>query len=343
MANDCNLLPTSTSVGRFPAVGCWGRTTRVWDTTRDQLLAELPGVSRVEGDFTSALPAVSASGDRAAIARRNTVEVYELPGAKLLHTIVHGAAVNAVGFGGTTGQDIVSGAVDGSLLVTRDDGTRLALPTFPGGVDTVTLFPDGRVIAADAQRRMRIYDSDGVIKAELQIPARAMSLVVNGDHLVSIPNYNSGAPPILVDIVQHRIIAKLDSHVGQVFSARWVTGDQLLTAGVDGTARLWDGTTGQLRQTYRGRSRILTTATVTPEGFVMAGGADGVLQFWDMDSGRLLWALHVHASPIAGLQLAGSDIVTLGSTGELSRWALPSPGRVIRACGDHEHCAIVLR
>jgi hypothetical protein len=45
--------------------------TRIWDTAHDQLLAELPSVTQVDGDFASAFPAVSAAGDRAAIARAN--------------------------------------------------------------------------------------------------------------------------------------------------------------------------------------------------------------------------------------------------------------------------------
>jgi hypothetical protein len=41
-----------------------------------------------------------------------------------------------VAFAGT-GRDIVSGSVDGSLLVTRDDGATFALPTSSGGIDAV--------------------------------------------------------------------------------------------------------------------------------------------------------------------------------------------------------------
>jgi hypothetical protein len=72
----------------------------------------------------------------------------------------------------------------------------------------------------------------------------------------------------------------------------------------------------------------------------MAGGA-GRLWFWDRDSGRLLWGLHAHTSQIVGVHVEGGDIVTRGFTGELARWTLPSPEQVIRACGDHERCAIV--
>ncbi len=344
MSDDCGLGTSSEPDRRFIAVGCRDRATRVWDTARGQLLAELPPVAHVPGDFLSAFPAVSVQGDRAAIARGNTVEIYELPGGRLLRTVAHGAAVNAVAFA-ATGRDIVSGAIDGSLRVTRDGGTQLALPACPGGIDAVASLPDGRLVSADAHRRLRVYDPGGAVLADLEIPARVMSLRVDGARLVAlpiIPIYTGDTPPpLLVDLERYRVIAQLEGHVGRVSSARWVAGNQILTAGADGTARLWDGSTGRLRQSYRGGSRALKDATLASEGLVMAGGADGVLRFWDRDSGRLLWTLHAHASQIIGVHVEGSDIVTRGFTGELSRWTLPSFEQVIRSCNDHELCGMM--
>jgi WD40 repeat protein len=341
VSDDCGIGPSPEPDRRFIAIGCRDHATRVWDTSRDQLLAELPSVSHVDGDFTSAFPAVSGAGDRAAIARGNTVEVYELPGDRLLRTIAHGAPVNAVAFA-STGRDIVSGAVDGSLLVARDDGAVLVLPKASGGIDAVAFLPDGRVAAADAQRRLRVYDRGGAVLADLEIPVRVMSLRIDGTRLVAVPIYiDNAAPPLLLDVERYRIVAQLEGHVGRVASARWVAGHQILTAGSDGTARLWDGSTGQLRQIYRGGSGLLADATLAPDGLVMAGGADGMLRFWDAASGRLLWALQVHKSRLRGVHVEGRDIVTRGFGGELSRWTLPRSEQVIEACDGHERCAIV--
>jgi WD40 repeat protein len=343
VSDDCGIVTSAEADGRFIAVGCRNHPTRVWDTLRDQLLAELPSVSHVEGDFTSAFPVVSAAGDRAAIARGNTVEVYELPGGRLLRTIAHGAPVNAVAFA-STGRDIVSGSVNGSLFVTRDNGAQLAPPTSTGGIDAVGFLPDGRVVAADAQRRLRVFDPSGAVLADLEIPMRVMSLRIEGARLVTVPIYTDNtAPSLLLDLERYHVVAQLEGHVGRVFSARWVAGHQILTAGADGTARLWDGTTGQLRQIYRGGSRFLADATLAPDGLVIAGGADGLLRFWDATSGSLLWALQAHKSPLIGVHVEGRDIVTRGFTGELSRWALPSSEQVIRACDGQERCAIMQR
>ncbi len=343
VSNDCGIATSPEPDGRFIAVGCRGHITRVWDTARDQLLAELPSVSRVDGDFTSAFPAVSGAGDRAAVARGNTVEVYALPGGQLLRTIVHGASVNAVAFA-AAGRDIVSGAVDGSLLVTRDDGVQVVLPRSSGGIDAVELLSDGRVVVADAQRRIRIHDRGGTVLAELEIPMRVMSLRIDGTRLVTIPIYlDTPAPPLLLDLDRYRIVARLEGHVGRVVSARWVTGHQILTAGGDGTVRLWEGSTGQMRQMYQGGSRLLTDAVLARDGLVIAGSADGLLRFWDMNSGLMLWALQAHKSRVIGVHVEGQDIVTRGFSGELARWTVPTSEETMEACSrqDQQRCAIM--
>ena len=48
---------------------------------------------------------------------------------ELLQTIEHGAPVNAVAFA-LTGGDLVSGAIDGSVIVLRENGTRIELAIF---------------------------------------------------------------------------------------------------------------------------------------------------------------------------------------------------------------------
>lgn len=210
MSDDCGIVIGAQPDGRFNAVGCGTRPTHVWDTAQDRLLAELPSVTPIaDGGFTSAFPAVSAGGDRAAIARGNTVELYALPGGRLLRRIEHGAPVSAVAFA-RTGQDVVSGATDGSILVTRDDGTSRALRD-SAGVDAVELLPDGRVVTSDAERRLRVFSASGTVLADLEMPVRIMSLRREGARLVALPSYLATAtPPVIVDIDRGRVVARLE-------------------------------------------------------------------------------------------------------------------------------------
>jgi WD40 repeat protein len=320
---------------RFVAIGCRDRNTRIWDTARDRLLAELPSVTPVDGDFASSFPAVSSAGDRAAIARGNTVEIYELPGRRLLRTIRHLAAVSAVAFV-AAGHDLVSGAIDGSLLVTRDGLEPSALPTFPGGIDAAGFLLDGRVVAADAHSRLRVYDTDhGTVLADLAVPTRIRLLrpSPDGSHLITIPRFTGKvAPPVLWDLERYRVVAQLEGHVGFVHSARFVSGGrEVITAGADGTARRWDGYTARLYQTYRGGSRFLADATLTGDGsMVIAGDGDGLLRFWDI-SGHPLWKLQAHKSHMVGIHLEGDEIVTRGFAGDVVRWGIPRSESVIDA------------
>jgi WD40 repeat protein len=332
IAEDCGLVASLEPDGRFLAIGCRDQATRVWDTARDQLLAELPSVIPAAGGFTS--QAVDAGGDRAAIARGNTVEIYELPSGRLLRTTRHGAPVNVVAFG-PAGRDLVSGATDGSLLVTRDDLAPIALPAPKGGVDAATILPNGHVAAADANGRLRFYDPDrNTLLIDLKTPTRVRMLRVSPDgiRLITIPSLTGkAAPPLLWDLEHYRLIAQLEGHTGYVFSARF-TANGAVTVGGDGAARLWGRDTGRLLETYRSSSRFLADAVIDPDrAMIIAAGSDGLLWFWDLPTGRPLWKLQAHRSHAIGIHVEGNALVTRGFAGEVSRWVLPDPEWVIEA------------
>jgi WD40 repeat protein len=330
---------------RFLAVTCDDQPTRVWDTAHDLLVAELPSVTSNGDGFASAYAAVSAVGDRAAIARGNNVEVYELPAARLLRTIRHSAPVSTVAFA-TDGRDIVSGAIDGSVIITRDNGALTVLPTSSAGIDTAGFLADGRVIVADALKRLRVYDLGGMIRADLETKARVRILRMSPDgrRLVTVSSFmGKVAAPELWDMEHYRRVAQLAStgH-GQVYSARFIARDQVITACSDGSIRLWVAETGQLRRTYRGGSSFLVDATLFANGSVLiAGGGDGQLRFWETASGRPLWTMPAHRSHLVGVHVEGNDIVTRGFSGDITRWSLPNPEQVIEACDHNELCAIV--
>ncbi|MEO7732855.1 MAG: hypothetical protein ABIY55_17960, partial [Kofleriaceae bacterium] len=221
---ECDAVAALVPDQRFIALSCRDHGTHVWDTARGELLAELPSVSGVEGDYFSALPALTAAGDRAAIARGNTVEIYALPSGQLLHTIAHPAAVNAVAFA-PAGHDLVSGSVDGSLLLTRGDGDPIELPRSLAGIDAVAILTDGRVVAADAGNRLRVIGPDShALLMDLIAPSRIRLLRASPDgrRLITISARSAQSPLVLWALDQRRLLARLDGHVGRVFAARFV-------------------------------------------------------------------------------------------------------------------------
>jgi eukaryotic-like serine/threonine-protein kinase len=335
VSDGCGLLSLEPD-RRFVAIGCVDKDTRVWDTAHDRLLAELPAATQLEGAFSSSSPAVSADGDRAAIARGNTVVIYELPGGRPLRTIMHRAAVSAVAFA-PTGHELVSGTIDGALLVTREDREPVMLPASPDAIDAAAVLSDGRVVAA-AGNRLRIFDLDrNTTLADLEVAARVGLLRPSSQgpsRLITIPRFTSGnnlGRAVLWDLERYRVVAELNGRAGSVFTARFVGGDrEILTTGVEDAVQLWDSATGQLRQTFRGSSRFFVDATLSPDGsMVVAAAADGLLRFWDVTNERPLWTLQAHRTHVAGLHFEGDDLVTRGFGGDVSRWHLPRPEEVI--------------
>jgi WD40 repeat protein/serine/threonine protein kinase len=315
---------------RVFAISCKDHGTHVWDTAKDQLLADLPSVTPPGGNFERALPAISTGGDLVAIAVGSTVELYGLPGGRKLRTITHPANVSAVAFS-RNGNDLASASVDGSLLLTRDGGATVAFPEFPGGIDIVGFTADGRLIAAGARRQLRLYDpgrAQVVAETDLTFRAMAFRMSTDGRRMIIIPTSVVPAPPAVWDLENDRIVARLEGVKVQVFSARFVRDDrEILTVGGDGVPRRWDAETGHLLKAYFGSSGILFDAALDPDdSTVVTAGGDGMLRFWDISSGAQIWNLQAHRSAVAGIEFRGNQIVTHGFTGEISRWELPRRG-----------------
>jgi hypothetical protein len=81
----------------------------------------------------------------------------------------------------------------------------IALPSSGAGVDAAAILSDGRIVAADAHRRLRVYDAAGRgnLLAELEFPARVGFLLPSPDgrRLITIPSYAGAAgPPVVWDI-----------------------------------------------------------------------------------------------------------------------------------------------
>jgi len=191
------------------------------------------------------------------------------------------------------------------------------------------------VVAVDASRRLRFYDpSRDALLAEFEMPTRVRLLRVSPDglHLITIPNHSgNAAPPLLWDLEYYRLVAQLKGHTGYVLSARF-TGSGIVTVGDDGAARRWDLDTGRLLQTYHSTSHFLTDAVTDLDGtMLIATGSNGLLWFWELPTGRPLWKLQAHRARALGIHFEGSTLVTRGSTGEVSRWGLPDPEKVIDA------------
>ncbi|MGH2669056.1 MAG: P-loop NTPase fold protein, partial [bacterium] len=104
-------------------------------------------------------------------------------------------------------------------------------------------------------------------------------------------------------------------------------GEEIVTGGGDGTARVWNRRSGEERVALRGHSGWVQAVAVTPEGEeIVTGGGDGTIRVWNRSTGRQVRGTDLGgmgvARPLAGLRSdEPSDVDLLGIGTEVEMMA----------------------
>ncbi|BBN12485.1 protein MpSCD [Marchantia polymorpha subsp. ruderalis] len=106
---------------------------------------------------------------------------------------------------------------------------------------------------------------------------------------------------------------ELKGHENRVNCVRMLSGERVLTAGYDGTARMWDVRTDQCVATVgQHSSAILCMDYEDSTGHLAAAGMDGEISCWDIRAGKQMHKLIGHTSWIRSLRKVG-DVIISGS------------------------------
>jgi RNA polymerase sigma factor (sigma-70 family) len=112
-------------------------------------------------------------------------------------------------------------------------------------------------------------------------------------------------------------------------------GRTLAGAGFDGTVRVWDAATGELRHTLPGHGESANAAAFAPKGDVLAtAGADGRVRLWEAATGRHLRDLDGHGGRVWGLSFSpdGRELASAGGDQAVRVWE-PEAGIEVRKFG----------
>ena len=133
---------------------------------------------------------------------------------------------------------------------------------------------------------------------------------------------------------------RLVGHEGLVSSASFSPdGARVVTASSDGTARLWDATTGQEIIALRGHEDRVLSASFSPDGArIVTASPDRTARLWDATTGREIIALRGHGDRVwsASFSPDGARIVTASDDYTARLWDATTGQEIIalRGHGD---------
>ncbi|MGQ4648240.1 beta-propeller domain-containing protein [Lyngbya aestuarii] len=181
-----------------------------------------------------------------------------------------------------------------------------------GGVLTITLSCDGKLLASSDKSKNRSYIKIWDLPAQKllwtlvghkkQIYSLALSpdgqTLASGSHKIKLWNLQTGKP-----------FRTLFGHKEWVYSlAISPDGQTLVSSSEDKTVKLWHLETGDLLRTLSGHQNGVKSIAISPDGqTIISGSADKTIKIWDFDSGKLLHTLKDHSGAVSAVAIASDS------------------------------------
>ena len=306
------------------------REVKLWRRPRDVVRLKLAAAQQ-------AVTAVAVSPDQSllAVAADLEIKLWNLATGELKATLAgHAAPITALRF--AAAQQLLSASQDKTVRIwSLESGTLVSRLDAPSPVNAMALVtaPAALQIAepllaiADDEKLVRLYrqpsppqiwaNAPGKASVIAASPDRKLLALANGDGVVRIMQRADGTvvkewtvPGGLIHDLAFHPLATPAENAGAVTPIT-----QLATASADGAVRLWDYTTGELRDVYHGTFAAVVSIAFRADGKqLIAGSADGGSTLWNLEGPPVeTWEM-VLGQP-AGLAVLSPDGKRLAAAG----------------------------
>ncbi len=228
----------------------------------------------------------------------------------------HGGPVRTIAIS-PDGQTIVTGSFDESVIRwNAASGSAIAvLRGHEGSVNAAVILSDGKLVTAGQDGRVLIWGAEGSRQATLEghsAPVASLALSPEGtriasaswDRMVRIWPLDGGAP------------RALEGHAGNVNAVAFTPDGRVVSAGYDGTVRIWPESGAPTTVQF---SIPLSALAIAPDGEILAASADGKIRFLAQDG-----------SSSSELDSGGKPVVALSVTSDGARIAAGTiDGRIV--------------
>jgi WD40 repeat protein/tRNA A-37 threonylcarbamoyl transferase component Bud32 len=332
--------------GRYLAAGSWNGAA-LWDLTTWEA-RELRGQSEAAARSV----AFSPDGSILATSSTNTIKLWRVETGEPWATVKgHSNLVFEVAFL-ERGRTLASASLDETVklwdltrvgeepeILTRNAGRSF------GGLAFST---DGRSLASVSGDTVRSWDVDTgrehpPLEAPAGVPPGIMGIAISPDGRTLAAACHETDQAILWDLETRQIRRRIPHEA--VASVAFSPREAILGTGSLGSAdtlRLWDTDTGRPLPTFRGRPvQENCYLAFSPDGRIVAsGGTGGVVNLWDVISGRKLAALPGHTAnvPTVTFSRDGRSLASGSWDGTVRIWDVERRAELLTLKG---HAALI--
>jgi eukaryotic-like serine/threonine-protein kinase len=339
--------------GQRIVTGSQDQTAKVWDMASGKEVLTFKGHN---AQICSV--AFSPDGQRVVTGSDDgTAKLWEAAtGKELLTFRGHGGPVKSVAFSPdgwrvvTSGEgqtaDIWDATVDREVLTLSGDHTFLeallarkgkVIPTGP--ITCLAFSPDGqRIIATSEDQRARVWDSasgkelfsvNGAWSAAFS-PDGQRFVTVGGDVFETVNGISRKLSSVKVfEAAGGQELLTLIGHSNGIWSVAFSpNGQRIATGGLDGTAIVWEASSGKELLTFtpeqeHGLGWSIYSIAFSPDSRrIVTGSGDQTAKVWEVASGKELLTLKDHRAPVNSVAFSpdGQRIVTGSDDGTAKVW-----------------------